>query len=55
MNGSSNPPNAAPAPSSTDPQIAVPDKIVLWMFLLCFIGIAIILIGDMIAGMIGRH
>ncbi|MBI3822603.1 MAG: hypothetical protein HY289_07985 [Planctomycetes bacterium] len=55
MNSTSN----VPEPASTqepvdDAEVTGLHKLVLWMFLLCFAGIGIILIWDLIAGLFVR-
>ena len=54
MSNSANVPEATPPECPTEPKIALPDMIVLWMFVVCFAGFGLIVIGDLILGWVGR-
>jgi hypothetical protein len=54
MSSCANVPEATPPEPPSEPKIALPDKIVLWMFVVFLAGFGLILIGDLILGWIGR-
>lgn len=39
---------------ASEPEITTPNKLILWMFVVCFAGIAAIIIWDLVTGLMGR-